>query len=91
MLVVKTSKTGKLQYKARYVAKGYSQIHGVDYYDTWAPTVNPTTVRLLFAVAAMFGARVYHFDIHAAFLNARERRLLHGVYYSRGRLPGHDY
>ena len=34
-------------YKARYVAKGYSQVKDIDYHETFAPTANFTSVRAL--------------------------------------------
>lgn len=43
---------GSKSYKARYVAKGYSQTEGVDYFETFAPTPNMTSVRTLMQIAA---------------------------------------
>jgi len=40
------------KYKARLVVKGYAQIYGVDYSDTFAPMTRMDTIRFLFAVAA---------------------------------------
>ncbi|KAL9986763.1 hypothetical protein ACROYT_G000956 [Oculina patagonica] len=39
---IKESSNGAKTYKARYVAKGYSQVRGVDYQETFAPTANLT-------------------------------------------------
>ena len=57
------------RYKASYEAKGFLQEYGVTYYDTWAPTANFATVRLLFARAAIEDLDVRHIDIKCAFLN----------------------
>ena len=38
--------------KARYVAKSYAQIEGLDFFDTYAPTCKPETFRILLAIAA---------------------------------------
>lgn len=38
--------------KARLVARGFTQTHGVDYFDTFAPMVKMITVHLFLLVAA---------------------------------------
>ncbi|MCO5572472.1 hypothetical protein L7F22_026227 [Adiantum nelumboides] len=43
------------KYKANFVAKGYAQIYGIDYEDTFAPIAKMTTVRAAIAVATAKG------------------------------------
>ncbi|CAI7805300.1 unnamed protein product [Closterium sp. NIES-54] len=45
-------------FKARYIAKGFSQRQGVDYFQTFSPTPKMTTLRVLLHVAAQ---RIYKF------------------------------
>jgi hypothetical protein len=59
-----------LKYKARYVAKGFTQVFGRDYGETYSPTVNLATIRCLLAVAAQLQCEVYQMDIKTAYLNA---------------------
>ena len=39
------------KYKARFVAKGYTQVAEVDYGETFAPTARMTSIRMLIQVA----------------------------------------
>ena len=39
---IKTNQEGEETYKARFVAKGYSQISDIDYQETFAPTARMT-------------------------------------------------
>lgn len=67
----KTNSSGVVvRYKARLVVQGFSQIEGVDYFDTYAPVANITTVRTLLAVAAMQDWELEQMDVDTAFLNA---------------------
>ena len=43
------------RYKARLCAKGFTQQWGLDYMDTFSPTVNFSTLRLLFQLAVQYG------------------------------------
>jgi hypothetical protein len=57
-------------FKARLVARGFTQIFGIDYNETFAPVVKFTSLRVMFAVAAYYGLTIYQMDVVTAFLNA---------------------
>jgi hypothetical protein len=58
------------RYKARLVAKGYKQEFGVDYTETFAPTVRPATLRILLSFGAQKCASIHQIDIKNAYLNS---------------------
>lgn len=43
---VKNCADGKVKYKARLTARGFSHKYGVNYWETYAPVVKSSTVRL---------------------------------------------
>ena len=55
-------------YKVWHIAKGYTQTHGVDYEETFAPVAKITTMRTIIAVAAAKGWHLHQMDIKNAFL-----------------------
>ncbi|CAI7815246.1 unnamed protein product, partial [Closterium sp. NIES-54] len=55
-------------FKARYVARGFSQRQGVDYFQTFSPTPKMTTLRLLLHVAAQRDYELHSLDHSTAFL-----------------------
>ena len=58
------------RYKARWCAKGFSQVEGVDYGETYAPVVRFASARVLLAIAAQEGWELEQMDIDNAFLIA---------------------
>ena len=57
------------RYKARIVAKGYSQIEGLDYDETFAAVTRYDALRLIIALATHLGLDTDQLDIKLAFLN----------------------
>ncbi|CAI7762724.1 unnamed protein product, partial [Closterium sp. NIES-54] len=54
-------------FKARYVARGFSQRQGVDYFQTFSPTPKMTTLRVLLHVAAQCDYELHSLDFSTAF------------------------
>ncbi|CAI7807996.1 unnamed protein product [Closterium sp. NIES-54] len=55
-------------FKAHYVARGFSQRQGVDYFQTFSPTPKMTTLRILLHVAAHRDYELHSLDFSTAFL-----------------------
>lgn len=58
-----------LKKKARIVAKGYSQLDGIDVDEVYSPVAHIETIRLFFAIGAQKHWRIYQLDVKTAFLN----------------------
>lgn len=56
-------------YKARLCARGFTQIPGMDYDETYAPTVSRTALRCVLAIAVTFKMLIHVVDCRNAFLN----------------------
>ncbi|CAI7763878.1 unnamed protein product, partial [Closterium sp. NIES-53] len=55
-------------FKARYVARGFSQRQGVDFFQTFSPTPKMTTLRILLHIAAQRDYKLHSLDFSTAFL-----------------------
>jgi hypothetical protein len=55
-------------YKTRLVARGFSQNYGLDYDKMFSPVAKITTVRILFALAAIKSWKLLQMDVKNAFL-----------------------
>ena len=63
-------KTGKVQYKSRYVARRFTQIHSLDYDETFSPTTRFTSIHTLPQKAANEKLQIHQVDVKGAYLNA---------------------
>ena len=58
------------RYKARLVARGFTQVAGVDFNETFSPVARLSTVRVMIAVAAAKGLQLHQMDVKSAYLKA---------------------
>ena len=67
---IKTKADGSVErYKARLVARGFTQTHGVDFNETFAPVTRLDTLRLLTAMAVQNNWEFCQIDVKTAYLN----------------------
>jgi hypothetical protein len=57
------------KHKARFLVRGFSQIEGVDYDETFAPVVRYTLIRSIISIVAEMGWSIHQMDVKIAFLN----------------------
>lgn len=56
-------------YKERLVAKGFSQVEGIDYSETFSPFAKMNSIHLVLSLAASQCWSVYQMDVKSAFLH----------------------
>ncbi|XP_019241460.1 PREDICTED: uncharacterized protein LOC109221426 [Nicotiana attenuata] len=67
---IKVCANGSVErFKARLVAQGFSRQPGVDYFETFAPVVKPSTVRLVLSLALQRNWFMHQLDVSTAFLH----------------------
>ncbi|CAL8152358.1 unnamed protein product [Prunus armeniaca] len=67
---VKLKANGSIErYKARLLAKGYTQRYGIDYEETFAPIAKINIIRVLLSLVANLDWQLHQFDVKNAFLH----------------------
>ena len=56
-------------YKARLVTKGFRQVHGIDYDETFSPVAMLKSIRILLATTAYHDYEIWQMDVKTVFLN----------------------
>jgi len=57
------------KHKARLVARGFMQKHGLYYFEVYAPVARLETMRLIIAITCGRNGPMYHLDVKSSFLN----------------------
>jgi hypothetical protein len=67
---IKHATDGSIEkYKARIVARGFSQKEGIDYEETFVPIARYTSIRTIIALAAKMEWKLHQMDVKTTFLN----------------------
>ncbi|GKE93437.1 retrotransposon protein, putative, ty1-copia subclass, partial [Tanacetum coccineum] len=67
---IKTDIDGNVHtYKARLVKKGYTQLYGVDYEETFSPVADIRAIRILISIATFYDYEIWQMDVKTAFFN----------------------
>ena len=59
------------RYKARLIARGFTQIYGVNYVDTFSPVTRPNSIRVLLSIAINNLWELCQLDVKNVFLYGR--------------------
>jgi len=63
------------KHKARLVARGFTQVYGVDYLKTYSPVAKLASLRTILVLTACLGWDIICFDFNAAYLNGELEEL----------------
>jgi hypothetical protein len=67
---IKHATAGSVEkYKVRFVARGFSQVEGVDYEETFTPVSQYTSIHTIIALATSMGWKLHQMDTKTTFLN----------------------
>ena len=67
---IKHATNGSVEkYKAKFIARGFTQKEGIDYDETFAPISTYTTIITIISHATVFRWKLHQMDVKTAFLN----------------------
>ena len=67
---VKQAADGSVEkYMARFLARGFSQVEGIDYEDTSAPVTRYSSIRSILALSAQMGWCIHQMNVKIVFIN----------------------
>lgn len=76
------------RHKTRLVAKGFTQIKGMAFFETFSHVAKLTTVKLLLALASSLHLHLHQLDVHNAFLHGDLDEDVY-MFFPQGIIPTH--
>ena len=68
---IKNAADGSIEkYKARFMARGFSQKKGIDYEETFVPVARYTSIRTIMALTSTMKWNLHQMDVNTTFLNS---------------------
>ena len=61
------------KYKERLVIKGYRQIEGLNYFDTYSPMTRINSIKMVLAITALRNLEAHQMDVKKSFSKWRFR------------------
>ena len=69
---IKHASDGSVEkFKARFVARGFTQKEGIDYEETFAPVPRYTSIRAIISLAFVLGWKLHQMDVKTTFQNGK--------------------
>lgn len=65
------------RFKARVVAKGFTQVQGVDYNEIYSPVVKHTSIRMILSLVAHNNLKLKQMDVQTAFLHGALEEIIY--------------
>ena len=59
------------KHKARFVARGFSQVEGIDYDETYALVARYSSIRSMLPLSVQMGWKIHQMDMRTTFLNGK--------------------
>ena len=69
MTILSTSDGTLNRFKARLVVKGFHQLQGFDFNETFSPVIKPITIRLILSLVVTYHWTIQQLDVNNTFLN----------------------
>ena len=67
-------------YKAQLVTKGFRQVKGIDYDETFSSVAMLKSIRIILAIVAYFDYEIWQMDVKIAFLNGNLKDFVYMIH-----------